>query len=128
MCSCGDRESIIFSIDFTCKVKILLYNNRIMNEPQHISNFLDKLKDKLSDKYQKEQNINSIDWNNIAGEKLAAHSSIDALLRNKLQINCDSSSYLFEMNMQKDRILLELRRIYPNIRIDDLKLKVKPEA
>lgn len=99
-----------------------------MKEPQHISNFLDKLKDKVSNKYQKEQNISSIDWISIAGEKLAAHSSIDALLRNKLHINCDSSAYLFELSMQKDRILLELRRVYPNIRIDDLKLKVKPEV
>ncbi len=99
-----------------------------MNEPQHIANLLEKLKDKVSEKYQKKQNTNSINWINIAGEKLAAHSYIDTLLHNKLQINCDSSAYLFEMNMQKDRILLELRRLYPDIRIDDLKLKVKPEV
>ncbi len=98
-----------------------------MKEPKHISDYINGLKIGIEDKYHKHQHITDIDWDLIAGDIISTHSRLDSLRNNKLYITCDSSVILFELNMQRDRILIELSRKYPHIRIDDLTLKIKPE-
>lgn len=98
-----------------------------MHEPKHISDYIGNVKSLIKDKYGKNQRINDIDWHSVAGDIISRHSHIDSLRNRKLHIACDSSVILFELNMQRDRILIELSHRYPHIVIDDLTLKVKPE-
>lgn len=98
-----------------------------MQGPKHISDYIGDIKSLIKDKYGRHQRLDDIDWHSVAGDIISKHSHIDCLKNKKLQIACDSSVILFELNMQRDRILIELSHRYPHIKIDDLTLKIKPE-
>jgi len=96
-----------------------------MNEPKHISTFMDKIKDNIQKKYDTNKKIQKIDWRMIIGEKIARHTEIAFIKDNDIYVNVDSSAYLFQINLLKNQILVDINKYYPELKIFNLKLLLR---
>ena len=98
-----------------------------MNEPNHISEKLDKIRSNIDRKYRSSMSLNKINLSHILTDDLSEHCHIQTISANRLVIATDSSVSLFRLNMQRDSILIQLKRDFPDIQIDDLKLIISTE-
>lgn len=57
-------------------------------------------------------------WERIAGSDIAAHSSIKELEGNTLIIVVDHPGWIQMIDMQKRKIVRELKRLYPELGIE----------
>ena len=65
-------------------------------------------------------------WQNIIDERMAAHSALDHFTQGILTVSVDSSSWLFQMNLNKRKILERLQEEMPDVKNIQFKIgKVK---
>ncbi|MFH0877055.1 MAG: DciA family protein [Candidatus Omnitrophota bacterium] len=78
-----------------------------------MENVKDVLKDVLHDLLKKQKNLNAdkvqAAWGKIVGPKANRHTKIVHITKDKIWIHVDSSAWLYEMNLHKERIRKELR-------------------
>ncbi len=60
-------------------------------------------------------------WQGIIGEKYSKHTKIVYLTKDRIQVNVDNSSTLFELNLQKERIEKGLKK---KLKIKTVRLKL----
>ena len=54
-------------------------------------------------------------WQNLCDKKTAQHTAIAGLQKGSLVINVDSPAWLFQMNLQKRKILEKLKEEIPEL-------------
>ncbi len=87
----------------------------------------DELKDILKDvwkdlaKKQKDQDAEKVQaaWDRMVGPKASAHTRIVYLTKEKIRVNVDSSAWLYTLNLEKERLETELKKV---LGIGELKL------
>lgn len=52
-------------------------------------------------------------WNTILPQNLRAHCRIEAISGGSLKVVADAASYMYELQLCKDELLLELQRLCP---------------
>jgi predicted nucleic acid-binding Zn ribbon protein len=57
----------------------------------------------------------------IVGPKAFAHTRIVYLTKDKIRVNVDNSTWLYELNVRKERIQKELNK---SLKIEDLKFRL----
>ena len=90
---------------------------------------MDRVKDVLqhvfSDLMKKEKRVGfaKIDeaWKRIVGPKAYLHTKIVYLTKDKIRVNVDNSSWLYDLNLKKEHIDKEL---YREFKIKDIKFKL----
>lgn len=74
----------------------------------------DILKDVLHDLLKKQKDLNADKvqavWDKIVGPKASQHTRIVHLAKDRIRVHVDSSAWLYEMNLNKERIQGELRK------------------
>ncbi|MDY6787944.1 MAG: DciA family protein [candidate division WOR-3 bacterium] len=98
-----------------------------MNEPNHISENLERIRELVDKKYRSSLSLQDIDLTSVVPEDLLKSCSLRSITGNKLIIAADSSVNLFRLNMLRDKILIKIKNDYPDIRVDDLKLIISTE-
>jgi predicted nucleic acid-binding Zn ribbon protein len=63
-------------------------------------------------------------WEVIVGCRLAGHSRPSELSAGQLKIVADSPSHLYELRLSRDRILRQLRRTCPGLRIGRVRFSI----
>ncbi len=80
------------------------------------------LKDVLSDLKKKRKGIDfekaSAAWERIVGPGVSRHTKIVYLTKDRIRVNVDNSSSLYDLNLRKDRISKELKKA---IKIEDIR-------
>ncbi len=66
--------------------------------------FQDLMKKQKETDYQKTLDV----WKRIAGPKAFPHTKIVYLTKDKMRVNVNSSAWLYELNLRKERIQREL--------------------
>ncbi len=87
----------------------------------------DELKDILKDvwkdlaKKQKDQDAEKVQaaWDRMVGPKASVHTRIVYLTKEKIRVNVDSSAWLYTLNLEKERLETELKKV---LGIGELKL------
>ncbi len=54
-------------------------------------------------------------WQNMFDEKTRRHASIIGLQKGKLVVNVDSPAWLFQMNLQRRKVLAKLKEEIPEL-------------
>ena len=98
-----------------------------MNEPNHISENLERIRELVDKKYRSSLSLQDIDLTSVVPEDLLKACYLRSITGNKLVIATDSSVNLFRLNMLRDKILIKIKNDYPDIRVDDLKLIISTE-
>ena len=63
-------------------------------------------------------------WQDIVGISLAEHSRVFDVKNRFVLIEVDHPGWMQKLNFQKEVILRRLKRLYPELDIDDLKIRV----
>lgn len=96
-----------------------------MDRPKHISEMLDKITDTVEKARAGSETAGKINWHQIAGDELSRHSSIQGLRKGILTVKVDSSTFLFKLNLLKEKMLADIKNNYPNLDIKDVKFTVR---
>lgn len=87
----------------------------------------DIVKGVLSDlkKKEKEADFERVleHWKEIVGPRAYAHTKIVHLTKEKIHVNVDNSAHLFDLNLKKERIQLELKKC---LGVEQVRLKLGP--
>ena len=74
----------------------------------------DVVKDDLHDLLKREKNLSyqktSEAWEKIVGPKASAHTKIVHLTKDRIQVNVDSSAWLYELSLKKESIQKEINK------------------
>lgn len=95
-----------------------------MFEPVHISEILKKVRKDFEKKHLNEYAAKLIDWQAVAGEEFSSHSKCDYIKGSTLYISVESSSYMFGMKLQKKSMLNAVKKMYPDIKIEQIKFQL----
>ncbi len=60
-------------------------------------------------------------WEGVVGPRASTHTRIVYLTKEKIRVNVDSSAWLYELNLQKQRIAKELKEA---LNIEDIKFRL----
>lgn len=63
-------------------------------------------------------------WRRIAGEQIAAHSSVSDVRNGMVVVEADHPGWIQLIQLHQERILAELRREYPTLGIHGLRLQL----
>ena len=63
-------------------------------------------------------------WNNIAGISVGEHSRVSDILNKNLIVEVDHPGWMQIILLKKGALLSRIRRLYPELEITDLKLKL----
>lgn len=93
------------------------------NEATPIGNVTKSVISELSgEKLTKEERIKKI-WQKAAGRKFSGHTQPASFKKKRLVINVDSSGWLFELTMKKDKIKTRLNRMLKE-NIEELRFRI----
>ncbi len=67
-------------------------------------------------------------WNDIVGERIAAHSNIKELEKNVVIIEVDHPGWLQIIQINQYKILVKLKKKYPELKIIGIALRLKRNA
>lgn len=74
----------------------------------------DVIKDVLHSLFEKQKDLNfqktQDTWEKIVGPKASRHTRIVYLTKDKIRVNVDSSAWLYDLNVKKERIRKELNK------------------
>lgn len=96
-----------------------------MDRPKHISEILDKITDKVERARAGSETAGKINWHEIAGDELSRHSSIQGFRNGILTVKVDSSTFLFKLNLLKEKMLADIKKSYPSLDVKDMKFTVR---
>lgn len=99
-----------------------------MDRPKHISEILDSITEIVEKARVGSEKAGLINWYEIAGSELAKHSSVQGFRKGILTVKVDSSTFLFKLNLMKDRLLVDIKAHYPNLDIEDMKFTVRSKG
>lgn len=63
-------------------------------------------------------------WKKIAGEKATSHTRPVGIRRNVLTIEIDSSTWLYELNLKKRKLLKDIKKELAQYKIEDIKFRM----
>lgn len=85
----------------------------------------DVIKDVLHSLFEKQKNLNfhktNEVWEKIIGPKASKHTQIVYLTKDKIRVNVDSSAWLYDLNLKKERIQKELNK---RLKIHDVRFRL----
>ncbi|MFA5039165.1 MAG: DciA family protein [Candidatus Omnitrophota bacterium] len=72
---------------------------------------------------QKERNLDGVQaaWERAAGKAAVRHTRITNLTKDKIQVNVDSSAWLYQLNLKKQAMEKEL---YRRLKIREIRLRL----
>lgn len=79
--------------------------------PEHIKNIIGHVLGEKGLCQANEQSQVSSAWVKVAGKKAASHTRISSAKKNKLVISVDSSGWLYQLNLDKEKIGKKLNKI-----------------
>lgn len=65
-----------------------------------------------------------LEWKKVVRGNIAKHTKPVAWTGTRLIVNVDSSSYLYELNLQKEKILSKLKRRLGKEKIDEIQFRM----
>ncbi len=77
----------------------------------------DMMKQKKDVDFQKALDV----WKRAVGAKAFAHTKIVYLTKDKIRVNVNSSSQLYDLNLRKERILRDIKK---DLDVADIKFKL----
>ncbi len=93
-------------------------------KPEHIKEVLDVLMETAQGKEEQGLVVEKM-WEETAGQKIIRHARPVALKKGVLYIDVDSSAWLFQLSMQKQALLKELKKRLGD-EVKEIKFKVGP--
>jgi len=67
-------------------------------------------------------------WRSVAGQRIAEHTRVFGIHRGALQVAVSSAALMGELaSFHRDNLLNELQNKYPNLKIKDLKFRLRAD-
>ncbi len=79
--------------------------------------FQDLMKKQKGMDFQKTLDV----WKRVVGPKAYAHTKIVYLTKDKMRVNVNSSAWLYELNLKKERIQREMNKV---LKIQEVKFRL----
>ncbi len=67
------------------------------------------------------------EWERVVGEKVAGRSRARKIVRGVLFVEVENSVWMQEIRFQKDRIIDRIRGMFPEVKVEDIRLELKRE-
>lgn len=81
------------------------------SSPEHIKNIIGQVLGAQGLNLSEEQNKISSAWAKVVNKKILAHTKLGGIKKNKLVVSVDSSSWLYQLNLEKERISKKLNKL-----------------
>lgn len=95
------------------------------SQPQAIKDILSTVLEGVKGKEPQQPGVGLLrEWRRVLRSKIARHSKPIARKGGCLIVNVDSSSYLYELNLQKEEILNRLKKRLGEEKIDEIQFRI----
>lgn len=82
--------------------------------PEHIKNVIEKFLKEIQNRKGETERITQV-IKNVLGESEAAHISLKKIYQKKVLFSVDSSSFSYDFNLKKQKVLVAIKKEFPYI-------------
>ena len=79
--------------------------------PEHIKNIIGHILGDRGLRLAEEQSEISLAWSKAVGKKISAHTKLSSIKKDRLVVSVDSSSWLYQLNLEKEKISKRLNKL-----------------